>query len=183
MRRLLIVGAGGHGRNVAEAALLSGKWEEISLLDDSYPNRNTSGPFSIIGGTDQLQSLAVDFDGIICAIGNNKIRRNFLVKFQELKLPVLNIIHPRAFVSPTASLGVGCVVMAGAVVGPGARIGVGCILNANATADHDAVMKDYSHLGVGVAISGTTVLEEGAWLQAGRSVGYDVVVPAWANWK
>lgn len=183
MSCLLIIGAGGHGRNVAEAAFLSGFWSKIDFLDDCYPQRSTSGNFSIVGDTSSLDRLGKSYDGIICAIGNNRVRRDFLTLLAQLRLPITTVIHPRAFVSATADVGDGSAIMAGAVVGPHAKLGVGCILNANATADHDATMGHYSHLGAGVAITGTTVLKEGAWLQVGRSAGYDVTVPDWEVWK
>jgi len=180
--RLLIVGAGGYGRTVAEAALLSG-WDSIAFVDDSFPKTSVIGHYEVLGNSAMISQLTLNFDAAVCAIGNNKTRKVMIELIEKSGLPVVSIIHPRAYVSADATVGSGSTVMAGAVVGPYARIGKGCILNANATADHDSIMGDYAHLGVGVAIAGSASLGEGAWLQAGRAAGYGVVVDDWDVWK
>lgn len=180
--RLLIVGAGGYGRTVAEAALLCG-WNTIAFIDDGFPSVARTGHYEVLGDSSYINRIALGFDAAVCAIGNNQIRKGKIAMLEEAGLPLVSIIHPKAYVSADATVGVGTTVMAGAVIGPYACIGKGCILNANATADHDSVMADYSHLGVGVAIAGTACLGEGAWLQAGRSAGYGVVVGDWVVWK
>lgn len=179
MKRLLIIGAGGFGRTVAEAALLSGEWHSITMLDDNFPSQNVSGRYSIIGKSSDLLNVAKDFDAAVCAIGNGQIRKRLTEKILQSGLVLATIVHPRAAVSLDANIGAGSTIMAGAVVGPYANIGKGCVINSNATADHDSIMEDYSQLGVGVAIAGTAILREGAWLQAGTAAGYDVEIPAW----
>ena len=180
--RLLIVGAGGYGRTVAEAALLCG-WDSVAFVDDGFPTVTSSGRYEVLGDSSCVGRIALGFDAAVCAIGNNQLRKAKIDFIEAAGLPLISIIHPRAYVSADASIGVGTTVMAGAVIGPYACIGKGCILNANATADHDSVMADYAHLGVGVAIAGSASLGEGAWLQAGRSAGYGVVVDDWVVWK
>ena len=179
MKRLLILGAGGYGRTVAEAALLTDEWTNVDMLDDSFPAVQASGRYTVVGKSSELQLLATNYDAAVCAIGNGQVRKLLIEAILVAGLPLATIIHPRAYVSTDATIGAGTTIMAGAVVGAYAKIGQGCILNANATADHDSVMENYAHLGVGVAIAGSAVLREGAWLQAGRSAGYGVEVPAW----
>lgn len=182
MKRLLIIGAGGYGRTVAEAALLSG-WTSVAFLDDSFPQVKSSGRFEVIGCSKDIENFTGQYDAAVCAIGNNQIRKEKINLIKQSELPLVSIIHPRAYVSLDASVGNGTTVMANAVIGPYASIGEGCILNANSTADHDSIMADYAHLGVGVAIAGTSELREGAWLQAGRAAGYGVIVDEWNVWK
>ena len=179
MSRLLIIGAGGYGRTVAEAAAITGKYSSIAFVDDSYEDGKTSGRYSIVGSSDNLAELTGSFDFAVAAIGNNRIRKEKTERLLAAGYSLATIIHPRTYVSIDAEIGEGTTIMAGAVVGPYAKIGRGCILNANATADHDSVMHDYAHLGVGVAIAGTSTLGEGAWLQAGCAAGYGVVIPKW----
>ncbi|WP_417663648.1 hypothetical protein [Pseudidiomarina donghaiensis] len=180
--RLLIVGAGGYGRTVAEAALLCG-WDSIAFVDDGFPAVSWSGHYDVLGGSSTIARFASEFDAAVCAVGNNQVRKSMTELIEGAGLSLVSIIHPRAYVSTDALVGAGTTIMAGAVVGPYARIGKGCILNANATADHDSEMADYAHLGVGVAIAGTACLGEGAWLQAGRHAGYGVAVDDWEVWK
>lgn len=177
-RNLVIVGAGGHGRAVAEAAELDGSWSEIVFVDDNYPRQSTSGPWRIAGQPGQLGALAEPGDAVIVAIGNQGVRERLMREQEALGIPFATVIHPRACVSPYATVGAGCAIMAGAVVGTAAKLGRGVIVNANATVDHDAVVGDFSHLGVGVQLAGGVVVAERVWLQAGTCAGYRVRVPA-----
>jgi len=177
-RKLVIVGAGGHGRAVAEAAELEGAWSEIIFVDDNYPGQTASGAWKIAGHPGQLGTLAGTGDAFIVAIGNQAARERLILDLQRLGIPLATVIHPRAYVSPYAAVGEGCAVMAGAVVGTAARLGRGVIVNANATVDHDVVVGDFSHLGVGVQLAGGVAIEDRVWLQAGTCAGYRVRVPS-----
>lgn len=177
-RNLVIVGAGGHGRAVAEAAELDGSWSEIVFADDNYPGQSSSGAWRIAGHPSQLSELVGPGDAVIVAIGNQEARERLMLAHEALGIPLATVVHPRAYVSPYATVGAGCAIMAGAVVGTAARLGRGVIVNANATVDHDAVVGDFSHLGVGVQLAGGVVVAERVWLQAGACAGYRVRVPS-----
>lgn len=175
---LLIVGSGGHGRAVAEAAAMTGEWTDIVFADDSYPAQQRSGEWRIVGVTGQLPKLVRDCQAAIVAIGNQATRARLTGALADLGIHLATVVHPRAWVSKSADVGGGSAIMAGAVVGSHARLGRGVIVNANATADHDAILGDYAHLGVGVQLAGGVVVEDLAWLQAGSCAGYRVRVPA-----
>ncbi|APX77729.1 acetyltransferase [Achromobacter insolitus] len=175
---LLIVGSGGHGRAVAEAAALTGEWTDIVFADDAYPAQQQSGEWRIAGSTAQLPELAGNCQAALVAIGNQAVRQRLTDALADLGIPLATIVHPRAWVSKLAEIGQGSAIMAGAVVGACARLGRGVIVNANATADHDTVLGDFAHLGVGVQLAGGVVVEDRAWLQAGSCAGYRVRVPA-----
>jgi sugar O-acyltransferase (sialic acid O-acetyltransferase NeuD family) len=176
---LLIIGAGGFGRTVAEAALLSGGWHQVDFLDDSYPDNKLPTGYNVVGHSNDLPELVSAYDGFVVAIGNNKVRCEKLDSLAKLGAKIVNIYHPRAFVSDRAEVGSGTLVMAGAIIGAHARIGKGCILNPNSVADHDSIMEDYSHLGTGAVMAGTSILKTGAWLRAGVALTYGDVVPEW----
>ena len=174
---LLIVGSGGHGRAVAEAAAMTGKWTDIVFADDSYPAQQQSGNWRIVGTTHHLPELIRNCHAAIVAIGNQAVRERLSSSLADLAVPLATIVHPRAWVSELAEIADGCAIMAGAVVGACARIGRGAIVNANATVDHDAILGDFAHLGVGVQLAGGVIVEGRAWLQAGACAGYRVRVP------
>ncbi|AYN22222.1 NeuD/PglB/VioB family sugar acetyltransferase [Alcaligenes aquatilis] len=172
---LYIVGAGGHGRAVAEAALENG-WENIRFIDDSYQDGKQVDGWPVVGSTSHLPELIQPNDCAIVAIGNQHTRAALVQRLSELQASLTTIIHPRAYVSPSARLGSGVAIMAGAIVGAHAQVGQGCIVNANATVDHDAILHDFAHLGVGTQLAGGVIIETMAWLQAGCAAGYHVVV-------
>ena len=86
------------------------------------------------------------------------------------------MVHPRAIVAPSALLGDGSAVIAGAIVGAEARLGLSSIVNCGAVLDHHAIVEDYGHLGVNASMSGGTLIGRGAWMQAGATLGYGVKV-------
>lgn len=174
---LLIVGAGGHGKAVAEAALLAGQWQRILFVDDRWPQLQQCSGWPVVADIAGLTSVANRVHGAIAAIGNNEMRGRCVAAICDSAIPLVPVIHPQAFVSSTAKIGVGTAVMAMAVVGTDAVIGKAAIVNSNATVDHDVVLDDFAHLGVGVQLAGGVHIKAYAWLQAGCCAAYGVVVP------
>lgn len=174
---LLILGAGGHGKAVAEAALLSGDWQSVLFLDDRWPQLQESLGFPVVADIAELAGACQQAQAAIVAVGNNALREQWMEAVRAVGLPLTTVVHPQACVSPSAQVGEGCAIMALAMVGVDVRIGSGAIVNAHATVDHDASLGDFAHLGVGVQIAGGVHVGARAWLQAGCCAGYRVVVP------
>lgn len=175
-KRLLVVGAGGHGRAVAEAAELSGQFKVVGFLDDSMPAGDAVFGAPVLGPVVSMASHRPFCDQAIVAIGNNAVREKLMRQLSETGLALTTVIHPSAFVSPSATIGKGSAVMAGAIVGTETRLGVGVIINCGAVVDHHALVEDFGHLGVNASMAGGTVLGFGAWMQAGSSLGYGVKI-------
>lgn len=175
--RLLVVGAGGHGRSVAEAAELGGIHEVVGFLDDSLPSSEKVLGYPVLGPVANIASHRANCDQIIVAVGNNAARMALFEQLANAGFEMATVIHPSAFISARAVVGKGTVVMASAVVGTEARLGVGVILNCGAVVDHHAHVEDFAHLGVNACMAGGSVLGSGAWMQAGAALGYGVVIP------
>ncbi|PMC15691.1 acetyltransferase [Oligella urethralis] len=175
-KTLLILGSGGHGKAVAEAALLSGDWDRALFVDDRWPEINEVFGCPVISDVSNIQNISEPIHGAIPAVGNNALREKWLNLITDTNIPVATVIHPRAYVSEKAQIGKGSAIMAQAVVGVDAKLGVGTIINANATVDHDAILGDFAHLGVGAQIAGGVLIGARAWLQAGCCAGYHVKV-------
>ena len=174
MHDLLILGAGGHGRTLYETARLLG-YKDIVFLDD-----NTSACQEInqliIGKISELQFHIGKVSHVAIGIGNNKVREQLYQQLLGLGIHPVTLIHPFAFVSPSATLAEGTVVLAGAVVGANAKLGLATIVNSHSTIDHDAILGDFAHLGVGVHLAGSAVIGKAAFLQAGTVGGYNTKV-------
>ena len=134
--RLLVVGAGGHGRSVAETAELSGQFEVVGFLEDSLPAGETVLGVPVLGPVASMADYRAAADQAIVAIGNNAVREKLVQQFAAAGFVFATVIHPQAFVSPSAVLGAGSAVMACAIVGTEARLGVGSIVNCGAVVDH-----------------------------------------------
>lgn len=165
-RKLAVIGAGGHGKVVAELAAALGTYGEIVFLDDRV--QGSVNGFPVIGTTLLLEnSLSPEQFDIAVAVGNNRIRRQIAEKAAALgfKLPVL--IHPDATVSPSATVGQGSVVMAKAVVQAGSVLKDGVIVNTAATVDHDCLLDAFVHISPGAHLSGNTHIGEESWIGTG----------------
>ncbi|AVJ31267.1 acetyltransferase [Achromobacter spanius] len=176
-RSLVIIGAGMHGRAVAEAAELSGNWQEILFVDDRWPAIQEASGHKVVSNLAGLSGLAANDAQAIAAVGNNALRATWVTAIQDAGLPLATVIHPAASVSPSATIEAGTAILAMAMVGASAYIGRASILNAHSTADHDTHLDSYAHLGTGVQLAGGVKIGAGAWLQAGCCAGYGVVVP------
>lgn len=174
MKKILVIGAGGHGRSVAESILIGGQYNLVGFVDDSQAQEIWNYP--IVGKIDNLSSFRNLADYAVVAIGNNKARQAIHDKLLAADFNLANIIHPTAIVSPSAQLGSGVVLMSGAIVGTEARLGHGAILNCGAVVDHHCVVEDFGHLGVNSCMAGGSVLGRLSWLQAGSALGYGVVL-------
>jgi len=144
MKKLLIIGAGGHGQVLAEVAVACG-YDRVDFLDDRNP--------CAVGTTDRAEALAGGYDGVIVSIGNNDLRRTLIQRLQAVDAPIATLVHPRAFVAPSATLGEGSIVLPGAVVNTNASVGKGCILSIGALVDHDATIDDFSHVNAGAVVA------------------------------
>lgn len=179
MKQLLIIGAGGHGRSVAEAIQLNGEFEIAGFLDDSWPTNTKVWSYPIHGGTSEISQYRSVADWVIVAIGNNKLRAELLGKLVEAGFQIATVKHPAAIISPLATIGAGTTIMAGAIIGTDSKLGKGVIVNSGATVDHDCEVEDFGHLGVNTCMAGGSRLGEGAWLHAGNALGYGMSLPPW----
>ena len=168
-KSLLILGAGGHGRCIAELAIQLDQYAQIAFLDDSW-QEGTCRNSKIIGRMDSLKDHTV-FTHAVVGIGNNSVRETLQQRVLAEGFELATLVHPAAWVSPSAQLGRGCVVFAGVVIGPATQIGDGAIVNCNATVDHDGIVGDFAQLGVGVQLAGGCHIGQGAFVQAGSSGG------------
>lgn len=161
MKKLVIIGAGGHGRVVADIAGLNG-YDDIIYLDDA------DVPLASGKVSDYVKYISIaDF---IVAIGNNRIREKIQTMLMNSGCKVVTQIHPNAVIGSNIEIGTGTVVMAGVVVNTGARIGDGVILNTCCSVDHDCTIDDYCHISVGAHLAGSVTVEKKTFICVGATV-------------
>lgn len=166
MKKLLIIGAGGHGKVVADTALESEKWDKICFLDD---NNVDCGPYEMLGNTSQLPQFIAEFS-VIVALGDNKKRGQILSWAGELGCEFGTVIHPRAFVSKSSEIALGVVVFAHAVINANSKVGFGCIINTGAIVEHDCILDDCVHVSPNVAMAGGVKVGGYTWIGIGSSI-------------
>ena len=151
---LLILGAGGYGLAVAEAAELSGQWQEILFADDRWPATQHVDGYNIVTNIASLNQLQTTQLQAIVAVGNNTLRQQWQQTLRALGIELKSDIHPHSMISPTAQIGLGVSVMAGCIISRKTVINDGVILNIGALLDHDVVIEAFAHLSVGVQVAG-----------------------------
>ena len=167
MNRLIIIGASGHGKVVADIAILNG-YKEIVFLDNN-PDILVCEGFRVAGP----DSMAAELDGdLFIAVGNGKVRKRLIDMNGYRHFPIL--VHPDAVIAKGATIGDGTVIMAGTVINPGVKIGRGCIINTCASVDHDCEIGDFVHIAVGSHLSGTVKIGDETWVGAGATVSNNV---------
>lgn len=168
--RLIIVGAGGHGKVIADNALKNG-YTDICFVDD-----NSAGEcmgFPIIGKSADIDKLNDGKTDFVIGVGNNLVRKMIAERYA---VNWVTIIHPSAQIAENVSIGKGTVVMAGAVINACAEIGKHSIINTCAVVEHDNVLGDYVHLSPGVTLSGTVTVGERTWIGTGTSVINNITI-------
>ena len=170
MNSLLILGAGGHGKVVADTAAAIGQWKKIAFLDDRHASLKTVLDWPVMGSLKEANKFLPEYDGFCVAIGNNELRLKLLKSYQGQGFSAPSLIHPTAYISPSASLGSGCVVFAQAVVNPESQIGEAGIINTGASVDHDCVLEAGVHLCPGVRLAGEVRIGQQTTLGTGSAV-------------
>ena len=171
MNKLIIIGAGGHGKVIADIAQKLGRYEEIVFLDDRGVKEELG--FPIIGKTSDVQKYVNSADFFV-AIGDRGVRCEFIEKLLSIGATVPTLIHPSAIIGSNVKIGVGSAIMAGVVIGPCAVIGKGVIVNTCSSIDHDCKVGDYCHISVGVHLAGTVTLGKKVIIGAGAIVKNNV---------
>jgi len=175
LKKLAILGAGGHGKVVADSAESIG-WENIVFFDDAWPNLTIKGAWAVVGNTENLLDSLAQFDGVIVAVGCNQIRLHKQRLLVEHGANVVSIIHPRACISQYVGLGIGTVVMAGAVINVDSKLGDACIVNTGCTIDHDCLIGDAVHISPGANLAGGVVVGNESWIGIGSSIRQLIII-------
>jgi acetyltransferase EpsM len=166
---IVIYGASGHGKVIADILLKSG-FSNIIFWDDNI-NRSLSG-FKV-----DLPSLEAFNSKVIIAIGDNLTRKQIV---EANNYSYANAYHPSAVIAEDSVLGEGTVVMANVVINSSASIGRHCILNTSSSIDHDCFVQDFVHISPSATLSGGVLIGEGSWIGAGATIIQGVSVGRWA---
>ena len=161
--RLIIIGAGGYGRTVADVAWQSGRYESVSFLDDNES-------LDTLGKCSDYAKFANNETEIYPAFGNNEGRIKWINKLIDEGINVPTIIHDTAYISPTATVGVGTIVLPKAVINTDTKVEKGCIINCGAIIDHGCIIGQGSHICLGAIVKGENRIPELTKIEAGEVI-------------
>lgn len=176
MKNIVVIGAGGHAKVVISALRASGH-EPIAVLDDDPAKRGSSVLGVTVRGA--LHLLAeMRCDGAVMAVGDNRTRKRIV---SEVNVRWVTVIHPAAYVDPTAQVAAGTVVFAGAIIQPDTVVGEHSIINTAASVDHDCIIGDFTHLAPGVRLAGDVRIGEGTLMGIGSVAIPGVRIGNWVT--
>ncbi len=173
-RKLVIIGASGHGKVVADIAIKINKWKEIVFLDDDESLKESLG-LKVLGKTEDAFKYKDDADFFV-AIGNNSIRKRVQEKLEKKAYSIATLIHPKSVIGIDVEIGKGSVLMAGVVINSSTKIGKGCIINTSSSIDHDNIIEDYVHISPGANLAGTVKIGEKTWIGIGAKVSNNIEI-------
>ena len=183
---LLLLGAGGHSKVVAEIALQSPEFDLLGLIDQQPAGSLVNG-IAVVGTDHELASFfAKGVRNIHVAIGNNARRAALAEMAVELNFRLATLISPAATISRTAKIGDGVVVMGGATLNANCSVGDLTIINTGANVDHDCTIGRAVHIAPGCTLAGNVTVGDRTFLGAaatvipGVTLGSDVIVGAGA---
>lgn len=165
MKKIIIIGAGGHGKVVADIIKLNGD-KVYGFLDDKEPE--VLPGFPVIGRVNLINTLDNKDFCFFVAIGDNQTRERVMNSYPMVEW--YTAIHPSAVIADDTEIGTGTAIMANAVVNSGSKIGRGVIINTAATVDHDNIIGDFVHISPGAHLAGTVHVGDRCWIGIGANV-------------
>lgn len=175
--QIVVIGAGGHGKVVAEVAAAAG-YEVLGFFDDFAETSPLKG-YLLLGRIAELSELAGRGVGTVIAVGDNRRRRELAAGISGL-VRFATVIHPSAVVSGSAQIGEGTVVMPQVTINACAVIGSHVILNTSCTVEHDCAVGDFAHISPGAVLCGGAQIGTGAHIGAGAVVIPGCRVGSWS---
>lgn len=164
-KQVIIVGAGGHARVIADTVLCSGD-TVLGFLDDDAEAESVAG-IPVLGST--AEYVKYPEACFVLGMGNAAVRERLAAFMHGVSW--YTAIHPSAVISSLGTaIGEGTVLMAGAVVNAGAAIGKHCIINTGAIIEHDNRIEDFAHVSVGAKLAGTVYVGKRSWIGIGAIV-------------
>ena len=170
--KIVIIGAGGQARIVYEICSFDRNLEVVAFVDNVIHGKDEQiMGIPVIGDHSVLPKLIKDgVKSAIVAVGDNQIRASHFEKLKDMGLEMVNVIHPTAYIAPSAKLGNGATIAVGAIISTKAKIGNNVIINTGATIDHEDEIEDHASVGPGCSIAGRVTIKKGAYLGIGSVV-------------
>ena len=169
-KTLIIIGAGGHGKVVADCARVTKQFANIQFLDGNYPELLHAANWDIVGHHEDYANFDDENTWYFIAIGSNTTRHKWQQTLLANGHKVATLIHPNACVAQDVVIGQGTLILAGCVINILSEIGDGCIINTGATVDHDCSLGEFSHLAPGVSLAGAVKLGVEVFIGIGSNI-------------
>ena len=177
MKKIILIGAGGHCVSCIDVIEKQKKFKIIGLIDN-IKNKLLLG-YKTIGNDKDLKKFSKKSYYTLITIGhtkNSKIRENLFRKFSKngFKFPL--VVSPLSYVSKHASIGEGTIVMHGAIINAGAKVGKNCIINSKALIEHDAIIGDHCHLATRSTVNGGVLIKDNSFIGSSSVIKQNITI-------
>ena len=176
--KLLILGAGGQGHVVKESSEATNIYETISFLDDDEAKKEIT-----IGKLSDCEKLRQEYSCAFAAFGNHELRIKWLEKLKVLGYAIPVIIHPSAYVSPSAKIGSGTFVGAKCVVNTSSVVGCSCILSVGSIIDHNSKIGDGCHIECCAIIKSNSSVPDNTYIDSSNVFEFDKIKGSPSNYS
>lgn len=180
MKDLFLIGAGGHCKACIDVIESTGKFRIVGLFDLKENQGKRIGPYEIIGGDQDISNYVCDESEFLVTIGQIKdphLRIQAADRLRSLGARLATVVSSRAYISKTANIRPGTIVMHDAIVNSYASVGFHCILNTRSLVEHDAVVEDYCHISTGAVLNGNVHVKERSFIGSMSVLQEGLVVP------
>lgn len=168
IKKLMIIGAGGHAKVCLDIAKRIGSWTEIDFIDDKLYGELVNGTNVI--GTLNMISKFKNTHNFIVAIGDNSIRLEIFNFLENNNYKITTLLDPSSIISLNSVIGCGTVIMPNVVINTNTIVGKNCIVNTGSIIEHDCVVGNHVHISPNSTICGTTTISQEVWIGSGSTV-------------
>jgi len=170
---LILIGAGGHARSCIDVIEQEGIFKIIGLVGLEKELGSHINGYEVIATDEGLSNLVVRNQFALVALGqisSPDARLNLIHRALKAGLELARVISPSAYISPSAQIGKGTIVMHGAILNAGVKVGSNCIINSKALLEHDTQVLDNCHISTGVILNGNVLVKEGCFIGSGSVI-------------
>lgn len=185
MQSIVILGAGGFGREVLDIIIaqnkVSKRWKILGFIDENpeLKGKMLNG-YPVLGSFDWFPKIDLKEIRVVCAIGDNISKKKVVEKAKGLGLRFANVVHPSVIMTEFVTLGEGVIICAGCILTNQITIGNHVIINLDVTIGHDSIIEDFCTLSPGVHISGRNKIGEGANVGTGAVTIQGITIGRWS---
>jgi sugar O-acyltransferase (sialic acid O-acetyltransferase NeuD family) len=171
MKKIILIGAGGHVRAVISTINQINKWKLIGIIDIAYNgNSETILGIKTIGLLKSLNDYSKKDTYIFLSIGDNQLRKEIHKEIVSRGFKLPNIIHPSSIIDNTAEIGLGNFIGAFVHIGPKVKIHECNIINTSANIEHETQIESFCQIAPGVVICGRCKLGKEVFIGANATI-------------
>jgi sugar O-acyltransferase (sialic acid O-acetyltransferase NeuD family) len=171
--KLILIGAGGHARSCVDVIEQEGKFKITGIVGLESELGSQVNGYEVIATDKDLSTLIGKAQFALIALGqisSPDARVSLYQRACKAGFGLAKVVSPSAYVSPSAQIGEGTIIMHGAIINTGAKVGSNCIINSRALLEHDTQVLDNCHISTGVILNGGVLVEEGCFIGSGTIV-------------